>query len=396
MTPAPRSADYAHRRTRVVAALAGHGLGALWVTGRSNVRYLTGFSGSSASLLVAGDGHVLATDGRYATQAEAEVGGLDDDVQLEVTRDGDWVVPRMQRLLASGCGIGVEAEHLSLARYGSVVGQLPNGALRPLTGLVEDLRCCKDEAELDALRRAARITATAFDAMYGWLAPGLTEQQVAHRLVGEMLDRGADGPAFDFIVAAGAGGAEPHHAPTGHRLRRGELVTVDAGARLDGYHADMTRTVALGTPPPVLRDVYQTVAAAQHRGVLRCRADVDGGDVDRACREVVQAAGHGPRFSHPTGHGVGLDIHEPPILHRRQAATLRPGMAITVEPGIYLPGTGGVRIEDVVAVTAGDPHVLTGRPGGPPDAGPAGSATGSLPDSDALPQPPTIHDLLVL
>lgn len=353
--------DHAERRQRAVQVLADHGVPALLVTNRTNIRYLTGFSGSNATLIVSDSGHVLATDGRYRTQARAEVSGLGDDLRLVITRDDEWLRDEVLRLSAAfpDAELGVEAEHLTFAQAISMERWDPPVHLRPLRGIIEGLRQRKDPAEQAVLRSACRITAQSFEAMYGWLAPGLTEREVAHRLLGEMIERGADGPSFDFIVAAGRGGAEPHHLAGADRINRGDFVTIDAGAQVDGYHADMTRTVAVGRPDAELAAIYDVVAEAQHRGVAACVAGTAASTVDDTCRDVISDAGHGAHIAHPTGHGVGLDIHEAPILHSSQAATLRAGMAVTVEPGIYVPGLGGVRIEDVVAVTRDGPVTLT-------------------------------------
>ena len=396
--------------------LAEREVAALWVTGLSNVRYLTGFSGSNASLLLhaadRAEAHVLATDGRYATQVHAEVDGIGADVRVEITRGDGWLTdafggvrggePVRGRRLGAAVDVvdvvdvvdraelGIEAAHLMLSRYLTLGDLLPEATPRPLTGTVEELRSTKDRSELAVLHRAGHITASAFAAMWGWLAPGMTEREVAHRLLGEMVTRGADGPAFDFIVAAGINGARPHHAPTDYVLRRGDLVTVDAGARIDGYHADMTRTVALGAPDPKLRDIYALVASAQLRGAEACVQDLPAAAVDDACRTFISERGYGTEFGHPSGHGVGLDIHEFPILHGDQAARLRAGMAITVEPGIYLPGVGGVRIEDVVAVTGDGPKILT-------DEGtPTRSGTVQTENFDIAAPRPRAHELIVL
>lgn len=351
----PPTVDHEARRERVRAALTGQGPAALLVTDRSNVRWLTGFSGSNATLLLGPDRATLVTDGRYATQAQREVPGLGDAVALVTAPLEAWLSATVGVLDV----VGVEAAHLSYARARHLLDGDAPPRLQPVGDLVTGLRRVKDPAETAVLAEACRVTAASFAAMWTWLAPGMTEREVAHRLLGEMIARGADGPAFAFIVAAGPGGAEPHHRPTSRPLASGELVTVDAGAELGGYHADMTRTVALGRPPPRLAAVHDVVAAAQRDGVAACVVDAPGATVDAACRTVVTAAGHAERFVHPTGHGVGLDIHEEPILHSRQEARLAAGMAVTVEPGVYLPGVGGVRVEDVVAVRSDGPRVLT-------------------------------------
>lgn len=357
--------NYAGRRRAAAESIEReYEVGTLLVTNLANIRYLTGFSGSNATLLLTldgPDGHVLATDGRYDTQAQAEVDGLGHDVRLVISREESWLQDLAHDLLGDARELAVEADDIDLARALDIQGWDPAVQIIPTEGVVAHLRHVKDEEELAVLRRACAITRDAFDAMWQWLAPGMTERLVAHRLLGEMIERGADGAAFEFIVASGPNGAKPHHHPTARQLRPGDLVTVDAGARVAGYHADMTRTVALSVAPSQLAEVFDIVAQAQYRGVLACQAGSPAAGVDEVCREYIGSLGHGDHFTHPTGHGVGLDIHEPPILHGRQTATLRTGMAVTVEPGIYLPGVGGIRIEDVVEVTAEGPVPLTTR-----------------------------------
>ena len=358
---------YADRRERLRAelaggaegaGLAGDGVDALLVTRPSNVRYLTGFTGSNGTVLLAGEMTVLATDGRYAEQAAAE----SPDVDIVVGRADDWLAPRGDGIAV----LGVEGDQLPWRRALRVAELLGGAHLIDVSALVQELRARKDDQELGCIARACTITAQAMEAMFSWLSPGMTEREAAHRLLGEMLDRGADGPAFDFIVASGPNGARPHHHPGDRPLATGELVTFDAGARVDGYCADMTRTVALGQPPEELVRIYALVQRAQQAGVDAVGPGVSVEAVDAACRNVIAAAGRGDEFVHPSGHALGLDIHEPPLLAARRpdgdeasVARLCSRMAVTVEPGVYVPGLGGVRIEDVVVVNDRGCDVLT-------------------------------------
>ena len=232
----------------------------------------------------------------------------------------------------------------------------------PVTELVAALRVVKDPAEQEAVRRACAVTVEAFAALCGWLAPGMTERAAALRLERELIDLGGDALAFDAIVAAGNNGSRPHHEPSAYALTAGDLVVLDFGARVAGYCADMTRTVAVGEPGGDRRRLYDAVQRAQRTGVAALRAGVTAGDVDAACRESLAADGLGAAFLHPTGHALGLEIHEPPILRAGATARLPAGATVTVEPGAYVPGTGGVRIEDTLLVTADGAQCLTPAP----------------------------------
>ncbi|HET7869297.1 MAG TPA: M24 family metallopeptidase, partial [Actinomycetota bacterium] len=218
-------------------------------------------------------------------------------------------------------------------------------------GEVERQRWVKEPEELAALERAQAVTDVAFDAVVGRLRDGVSERELAFELEAEMRRAGAEGLSFDSIVAFGEDAAEPHHEPTGRTLARGDVVKMDFGGLVDGYHADMTRTVAFGEPPARLRDVHELVRTAQQAGIEAVRVGATGAEVDAAARAVIEAAGLAEHFAHGLGHGVGLEIHEGPRLRRGSDDVLPAGAVVTVEPGVYLPGVGGVRIEDMVLVT---------------------------------------------
>jgi Xaa-Pro aminopeptidase len=317
-----------------------------------NVRWLTGFTGSFGSCLVGADGSVvLATDGRYGEQAAEQAPGA----EVVVDRTRGWLPSRLDD---AGL-LGVDSADLAWDEVLALQSLLGAERIVPAPGHVEALRQRKDDAELALVRHACAVTSAAFEAMLSWLAPGMTEIAAARRLRDEIEARGGDGLAFPTILASGPHSARPHHAPTDRRLERGDLVKVDFGAQAGGYCADMTRTVALGTVDPRLRAVHDLVRAAQADGVAALADGVGAGDVDAVCRERIAADGYGDRFVHGTGHGLGLEIHEQPILSRGAAATLTNRMTVTVEPGVYLPGLGGVRIEDTVAVLPSGPEPLT-------------------------------------
>ncbi|MGR7027853.1 M24 family metallopeptidase [Geodermatophilus sp. URMC 62] len=354
----------AERRERLRATATERGLDAVLVTNLLNVRYLTGFTGSNGALLLRADGSDLfGTDGRYTTQAGTQV----PDVELLVDRA---TVPALaQEAVRGGAGrIGFESHEVTvdgLAQLQRVLADAAAGGTVPelvsVRRAVEALRAVKDDGEVEALRRACAVAdrALAELAAEGALRPGRTELQVGRELDARMLALGAEAPSFETIVAAGANSAIPHHRPDATELRAGDLLKLDFGATVDGYHSDMTRTVVLGHAADWQREVYELVAAAQAAGRAALAVGTDVVAVDAASRDVITAAGHGEHFSHGLGHGVGLEIHEAPGIGPSGAGTLAAGMAVTVEPGVYLPGHGGVRIEDTLVVTADAPELLT-------------------------------------
>lgn len=347
--------DHAVRRDRLRVLLDDRAAAAFLVTRPSDVRYLTGFTGSNGTILVGPtpEDDVLITDARYRER----IAGLD--------------VPRVElgrgaAALLAGLGampIAVDAEHMTLAQAERIEAACDGRKLVRTVGLVAGLRARKDAGEVARLRRACAITATVLGALSEeGPTPGLTERAVAHHVERSFLLHGADGVAFPTIVAAGLNGASPHHEPGEHVLAVGELVTIDCGAEVDGYRADMTRTVAVGDPaavPARMREVHAVVVAANAAGRAAARAGGPVADVDRAARKVVVEAGLGDAFVHPTGHGIGLDVHESPLVTDPSAASLPVGTTFTVEPGIYLPGVGGVRIEDSLVVVDGGVDVMT-------------------------------------
>lgn len=346
--------------------VAGLGADAALITSSVNVRYLTGLVSSNAAVLLPADGPaVLATDARYAGTAERECADIDQLIER-------LVEPALIRAgLARGLrAIAFEDHQMTVQRHrelAAIESDWPGASqagpeLAPLGGAVDELRLVKDEAELELLARACAITSDAFNAVLGTLRPGVTEWDYAIALERAMIDLGAEAIAFDSIVASGPNGAIPHHAPGGRRFEPGDLVTVDCGARVEGYHADMTRTVAIGRPAGWQREIYQLVEEAQAAGVAAARIGADVADVDAAARDLITAAGHGGHFSHGLGHGVGLEIHEAPIIGYGRAGTLMDRVPITIEPGIYLPGRGGVRIEDTLVVRAGAGAAGSARP----------------------------------
>ncbi len=341
------------RLLRLLSALPDAGCDSLMVTSLTNIRYLTGFTGSAGLLLVSPAGTVLLTDGRYGTQAPEQLAAAGVDARVEVAAAS---AQREATTAAVGTGgyrrLGLEAAHVSWARQRAFAEWLPQVELVATEGLVEELRRTKDAGELARIAEAARIADQALAAVLPELAGGPSERQFGRVLDFEMRQRGASGPSFETIVAAGPNAAKPHHRPSDRVIRPGELVVLDFGATYDGYRSDMTRTVCVGEPSdPALVRLFDVVAASQAAGVDAVGAGVAAAEVDRACRQVIEEAGWGERFVHGTGHGVGLDIHEAPSVSSTSAETLRPGQVVTVEPGVYLPGLAGARVEDTLIVT---------------------------------------------
>jgi Xaa-Pro aminopeptidase len=352
-----RAMDFAGRVERLRAAMT---VEALLVTNLKNVRYLTGFTGSAGMLLVRPDLLLFTSDGRYATQAAEQI-GVRADIAIGLPgAQRDAVVAG-----ASACGrVGLEATHVTWAQQRAMAGEWFTGAeLVPTEGVVERLREVKDEGEVDRIEAAAHIADAALAAVLPLLHEGPAEAEFGLALDTEMRRLGASGTSFETIVASGPNGAKPHHRPSGRVVQPGDLVVLDFGALVDGYCSDMTRTVSVGEPrSPEARRMYEVVRASQQAGVDAVRAGLAAVDVDRACRDVIGAAGWASAFVHGTGHGVGLDIHEAPAVGVTSADTLAAGNVVTVEPGVYLPEHGGVRIEDTVVVTEDGCRALTTSP----------------------------------
>jgi Xaa-Pro aminopeptidase len=351
--------SYSRRRSALRERLRELQLDALLVTDLLNIRYLTGFTGSSGALLVHVEGDersVFATDGRYRTQSQRQV------PDLRRVIGGSRHLWLANEAAEAGIGrLGFESHVVTVDGHAALVKVTGADLLVAISRPVERLRLIKDDTEVATLRAACAVADTALAGLLadGGLGPGRTEREVARDLEARMVAAGAAGPSFETIVAAGANSAVPHHRPTDAVLRRGDLLKLDFGALVDGYHSDMTRTVVLGEPAGWQRELYDLVAAAQAAGRAALRAGADVRDVDAAARNVIVDAGHGENFMHGLGHGVGLQIHEAPALSQFGVGTLTAGMTVTVEPGVYLVDRGGVRIEDTLVVSDGEPELLT-------------------------------------
>ncbi len=335
------------RRDRALSVLRERELDGLLVTTLVNVRYLTGFTGSNGALLLPTSGEpMLLTDGRYKDQAAVEAADLECVVARDLLGEAG---SRMSGRWA------VETHTLSVDDH----ARLTDGETVPAERLVEGLREVKDDAEVDALRRACRISVEALEGLLAGPLEGRTEREVARDLEWRMLELGAEAIGFSTILASGPNSAIPHHSPTDRVLQAGDLVKADFGARVDGYHADCTRTVVLGTADDWQREVHAAVQASQAAGVDALREGVPVATSDEVAREVLKDAGWLEYFTTGIGHGVGLEIHEDPFVGSRHTGRLARCTTVTMEPGVYVPGRGGVRIEDTVLVTPAAPEVLT-------------------------------------
>lgn len=347
------------RQDRLAAILEERGLGALIVTDLANVRYLTGYVGSNGVAVIGAGGRALVTDSRYAVAAAEQVEGAE-----VVLGKRDLLADAVARAreTAGGRPVGVEADDLTIARYERLVELLDGAGATTTRGLVEGLRAVKDPGEVAAMREAAAVVDRALARVLDDGILGRTERAVAFALHEAMLAEGAQEPSFPTIVAAGPRGARPHHVPGPDPIPAGTLVVIDMGAVVDGYCSDMTRTVATGPLPARLEEIHAVCLEAQVAALDAAAPGMTGAELDAVARASIVAAGYGEHFGHGLGHGVGLVIHERPGVRPESSDALEAGMAITIEPGIYLEGEGGVRIEDLVVLQEGGREVLSHTP----------------------------------
>ena len=346
------------RADRVAGRLAEREVDALLVTDLTNVRYLTGFTGSAGMAIVGPDTRRFITDFRYVERAEAEVSGFDRERAPQ-----EPAAALKQGWPDGDLRLGFEDQHLSVRQHARLRELLPDRIeLVAAGGLVEAERARKEPAEVERIRAAAALT----DDIYEWVRErgvvGRSEREVALELEAEMRRRGASDPSFPSIVAAGPHGSLPHAEPRDVEIPTGVLVTLDLGSRLDGYCSDCTRTWATGELDDDLAEIYDLVLRAQQAALDAVRPGPAGREVDAVARDLIGAAGHGDHFGHGLGHGVGLEVHEAPRLARSGTDALEAGNVVTVEPGVYLPGRGGVRIEDLVLVTENGRDVISSTP----------------------------------
>jgi Xaa-Pro aminopeptidase len=344
------------RAERVISRLPDAGLDALLIADHDNLRYLTGYTGSNGLAVIGPETRTFLTDFRYVEQASQEV-----DASFERRRGTRDLLEGIREVLPPGeLRLGFQEDHVTVRQLARLRELLPGRIeLVGVAGLVESLRAVKEPEEIAAMTAAAAFADAAFERLAGGGMIGRTERELAAELEFDMRRRGAERPSFETIVATGPHGARPHADPRDVEVRRGEMVVIDWGARVDGYCSDCTRTLAAGEPDGEAREVYAVVLAAQLAALEAVRPGAIARDVAAVAHEVIDAAGHGEHFGHGLGHGVGLNVHEAPRLAQSSDDELRAGNVVTVEPGIYLPGRFGVRIEDLVAVTEGGCEVLT-------------------------------------
>lgn len=356
----------ADRLGRVRAAMAelDTPIEALLVTKPENIRWLVGFTGSNGTLLVPGDGAVtLFTDGRYDEQAQIEARRVGAEIDLVITRTTETEIAEH---FALDLTCGVESHHLTVDRRTAIGEAAPSVAFVPVGGLIDELRRVKHPAEVARLQRAASIADAALaQHEHELISGGISERGLARSIEDAMFALGADDLSFETIVASGPNSSRPHARPTERVLAPGDLVVIDFGASVDGYGSDMTRTFVVGgEPSDDQQELYDAVQRAQAAGVAAVRAGVEQISVDRACRSSLERDGLADHFVHGTGHGIGLEIHEQPILSQRSVGILPADLVVTVEPGVYLPERGGVRIEDSVVVTNDGCEPITHFPKG--------------------------------
>ena len=354
--------NYHKRLEQLRELLEAHQLDAMIVIQPENRRYLSGFTGTDGTLFICPDQAVLITDFRFTEQASREaplfeiVEAIPDVLGSELSR------------LAGETGarrVGFEGDHVSFAIHQNWLEEAKEHELVPVQGLVEGLRAIKDEEELELIRRAAAIGDRALAHVRQSIRPGMTEREVAWEIEVYMRTHGAEAVGFDIIVASGPNGAMAHASVTDRVIAEGEPIVLDLGARVEGYNSDLTRTLILGKPDERFEEIYYLVHDAQLMALAGIKPGMTGREADALAREVIAARGYGKRFGHGLGHSVGLAVHEDPRMGTLSTAVLRPGNTLTVEPGIYITGWGGVRIEDLVVVTESGVEVLSKAGKGP-------------------------------
>jgi len=348
-----------HAADRLGERIPDAGIDVLLVTNLVNVRYLTGYTGSNGIALIGPNTRTFVTDFRYVEQAAEEV-----DASFDRRRSAQHLLEAIEDALPAGeLRLGFEAAHMPVSEHAKLREKLPARIeLVATTGLVEELRAVKQPEEVAAIKAASALADEAFTHLVAGGLTGHTERELALKLDFEMRRRGAERPSFDPIVAGGPHGALPHARPRDEPVRAGELVVIDWGAQLDGYCSDCTRTLATGVIDSDAAEVYELVLDAQLAGLEEVKAGAVARDVDSVPRAAITAAGHGEHFGHGLGHGVGLEVHEAPRLAQPSDSVLAPGNVVTVEPGVYIPGRFGVRIEDLVVVTGDGTEILTSVP----------------------------------
>lgn len=349
------------RLDKIRQVLQKEGLEALVVTQPENRRYLSGFTGSAGALLISAEVALIFVDFRYIEQTKMQAPEFklirEDRTQALHKEFANTLATSLRELGLRR--VGFESEHLPVHQHIAWQETLPGVELVPTTSLVDDLRAVKDSGELELIRKAAALTDESYQHLHSALRPGLSEREASWAAESFMRTHGAEGVAFEFLIQAGPHGALPHWTASEEPIRNGAPLIIDMGARLNGYHSDLTRTLFLGNSNSQFQKIYDIVRKAQETALQGIHSGMKGGEADSLARKIIEEAGYGEFFGHGLGHGVGLAIHEKPWIRRGSEDVLRPGMLITVEPGIYLPGWGGVRIEDLALVEEDGLEVLS-------------------------------------
>ena len=344
---------YSKRQQDLRKVLDERGLDGMLITNLTNVRYISGFTGSAASCLITPEGQYFVTDGRYIEQSKAQVKGferfIDMNSHLSQIKDNN--------LNPNGFKLAFEGDHMSYALYENMISMFPNTKWENSSMILEDLASVKDDHELECIRTAVEVTDKVYEEILPMLRPGFTEKQVANTMVSKYREY-AEGEAYSPIVATGPNGALPHAIPTEREFQNGDFIVIDAAAKYGGYHADMTRTPVVGKATEKHKEVYSIVKEAQQRGCDIAKAGVPCKEVDAATRDYIGEMGYGEYYTHGTGHGLGLEIHTSPRFSPQSKQVLEVNNVMTIEPGFYLAGWGGVRIEDDVIIGEYDCEIL--------------------------------------
>ena len=324
------------------------GYSGLYVTNLTNIRYLTGFTGSAAVLLILNEKAYFLTDGRYIQQSKDEV----KNAQILIIDSNYFDTILNHKLLSSNnLTIGFESTHIVVSTHNALLKQFPNVNWESTDSIIESIASIKDQDEIDSLKRAIEITDTVFNKILPEIKEGITEKYIAAKISYLFKMHGAEGDSYESIIASGARSALPHARPTDKEFQKGDFIVMDFGALYNGYHADMTRTLLIGPPTDKHHEIYNIVLQAQLNGINTAKAGIECAMVDYACRSIITEEGYGDLFNHSTGHGIGLEVHTLPRIHKNNSELLKTNHVITIEPGIYIPNWGGVRIEDDCLIT---------------------------------------------
>jgi len=349
------SSLYSNRQEKLKSVLGEHGIDGILITNLTNICYICGFTGSSATCLILPEKQYFISDGRYAEQSREQVSGFSR--VIENLSHLELLSAKKKNLVPDGLKLGFEGDHLSVSQYNMMINLFPKTDWVCTKGILEDMQAVKDKSELNAIRTAVEITDSCYEKIIPRIKAGITEKEIANELV-MYYRRQADGEAYPPIVAGGPNGALPHAVPSDREFKKGDFIVIDAAAKYAGYHADMTRTPVLGEATDKHREIYGIVREAQESAVSLAKAGVSCKELDSIPRGIISERGYGKYFNHGTGHGLGLEIHTQPRISKLSDQVLQINNVVTVEPGIYLPGWGGVRIEDDIIIEENRCEVL--------------------------------------